>query len=168
MTQTYRLGELLINRGVITPQQLNDALEHQKQHSLSLGHALRALGHANRFQIHFALFKQHWLRAIATAVTLFLAPISQTFADQSSLEHLPEYSLTKVAQPPCPYQAFNNYNDMNTTNTDFDVMEVASTAVWYLSQGGVDTEKLASIPVHMSFTSKDLDDELSVNFSVRF
>lgn len=168
MTQSYRLGDLLVAKGVITPNQLTTGLAYQKQHQVALGQALQQLGFVSGLRIRYTLFKQHWLRSIATVVTLFVAPISQTFADQNNLEQLPEYSLTQVAQNPCPYQAFNHYENAPIASADFNVMEVASTAVWYLSQGGVDTEKLAKLPLQISLNSKDLNEELSVNISVKF
>ena len=166
MTQTYRLGELLICRGIISEQQLSDALTYQKQHRVNLGQALRALGFANAFQIRFALFKQHWLRSVATMISIFAAPISQCYAD--NIEHLPEYSYTQVTETPCAEQAFNDYSTAQYSSDSFNPMEVASTAVWYLSQGGVDAQALSELPVQLSLSSKDLDEGLSVNFSVKF
>jgi type IV pilus assembly protein PilB len=44
MGQAKRLGELLLEQGVITSQQLQDALERQKQESLPLGETLIRMG----------------------------------------------------------------------------------------------------------------------------
>ncbi|GAA6134511.1 hypothetical protein NBRC116188_13000 [Oceaniserpentilla sp. 4NH20-0058] len=168
MTQNYRLGELLVRRGVISSAQLNDALAFQKTHHINLGQALQRLRMANAIQIRFALFKQHWLRAFATSVSLFIAPFSQCYGDNESIEQLPEYSLTQVAQVPCAAESSNTYGYNQISDTDFNAVEIASTAIWYLSQGGMDREALSNSPVQVSLTSQDLEEGLSVNVSMRF
>lgn len=168
MTQNYRLGELLVRRGVISSSQLDDALAFQKIHQINLGQALQRLRMANALQIRFALFKQHWLRAFATSVSLFIAPFSQCYGNNESIEQLPEYSLTQVAQVPCAAESNNTYDNNQLSTSDFNAVEVASTAIWYLSQGGIDSEALSNLPVQLSLTSQDIEEGLSVNVSVRF
>ena len=167
MMQTYRLGELLICRGIISEQQLSDALSYQKHHKVNLGQALKAMGFASAFQIRFALFKQHWLRSVATMISIFVAPISQCYGE-TNIEELPEYSYTQVAQTPCPAQAFNTYESTQFSSEDINAMEVASTAIWYLSQGGLDTQALTDLPVQLSLNTKNFEDGFSVNMSVKF
>lgn len=168
MTQTYRLGELLVKREIISDQQLCDALAHQKVHGTTLGESLQVLGMASALQIRIALFKQHWLRSFAAATSLTLAPFCQCLADNQSIEHLPEYSLTQVAQSPSSYQAFNASDYAYDNSTEFDVMELATTAIWYVAQGGIQSDGLEDIPVKVNLTNKDLEDGMFLNVTVRF
>ena len=59
MKPNYRLGDLLISRGVITQDQLDEALIYQQQHQLTLGKALVALGYINKSKVRRTLIKQH-------------------------------------------------------------------------------------------------------------
>jgi hypothetical protein len=50
-----KLGEVLIERRLITPEQLQDALAHQQRHPMRLGAALVARGHVNERQLMVVL-----------------------------------------------------------------------------------------------------------------
>ena len=56
---TKRIGEILCERGVITPQQLAQALTHQKAHDGLLGQVLVQLGFVTEEQIALALTAQY-------------------------------------------------------------------------------------------------------------
>lgn len=168
MAQKYRLGELLTRREMITPSQLDEALIYQQQFQLPIGQALIELGYISDSQVRHALFKQHWLRLIATVISLFMAPISYCHGERNNIEQLPEYSYTQVAQSPCSYQAVHPQYDVASNQQDFDVMEVTTAALWHVSQGGVGPQGLNHVPVQVHLTSEDIDDGLSLNLSVKF
>ena len=56
---TKKLGEVLIERGVITPQQLEQALAYQRTHGGLLGQVLTQLGVATEEEIALALTAQY-------------------------------------------------------------------------------------------------------------
>lgn len=58
MLQKVRLGDLLIEKKVITPDQLNEALSEQKKSSLKLGRILTELGFVNENQLLEVLSEQ--------------------------------------------------------------------------------------------------------------
>ena len=167
MKHNYRLGELLTSRGVITQDQLEEALRYQQDHQLTLGRALVALGYTNRNKVHRTLIKQHWLRRMAAISTLLLAPFSYCQAN-SELEQLPEYSYTQVAQTPCALQAIERPYHFDNNEQDLDTLQTATAALWYVSQGGVDGGNLADVPVQLNLTSEGFDKGVSLNMSVRF
>lgn len=67
-----RLGELLVQRGRLTPDQLRDALRDQKGSGLTLGELLRERGLVTQTQIRSTLFEQTAYRTIATCLTVFI------------------------------------------------------------------------------------------------
>jgi len=67
-----RLGELLVQRGKLTPAQLHTALNAQKNSDKTLGHIIRDLGFVSKSQIRTTLFEQTAYRAIAAVFTLFI------------------------------------------------------------------------------------------------
>ncbi len=88
MSQTItksRLGSLLIKKGLITEQQLDNALKSQLTSGLRLGEALIDLGVLSERQLHKALKKQSRHRFIATVMAMILGPMSfGAFAGQSN------------------------------------------------------------------------------------
>jgi len=56
---TKRIGDILLERGVITPKQLEAALLRQKEHGGLLGQALIDLGHVTEEEVALALTAQY-------------------------------------------------------------------------------------------------------------
>ena len=56
---TKRIGEVLLERGVISQAQLEKALAHQKEHGGLLGHVLVQVGFASEEEIALALTAQY-------------------------------------------------------------------------------------------------------------
>ena len=56
---TKRIGELLLERGVITPKELEKALVYQKEHGGLMGQVLIALGFVGEEEIALALTAQY-------------------------------------------------------------------------------------------------------------
>ncbi|MDY6914509.1 MAG: ATPase, T2SS/T4P/T4SS family [Planctomycetota bacterium] len=92
-TQRLQLGQLLIQQGSLTPEQLNQALEHQQQtgNSLLLGEVLRKLEMCSDEQI---------MSALAMGAELPFSRISPRVADPKVIEILPREFLEKHAVLP--------------------------------------------------------------------
>ena len=67
-----RLGEVLVQQGRISTQQLHEALKIQKETKSSLGEVLRAKGYVSRFDIFAGLFDQAVYRGVVACFTIFL------------------------------------------------------------------------------------------------
>lgn len=111
-TSTTRLGQILLDKGVITAEQLNIALDEQRQRRmhasevdqpLSLGEILIELGFIDRLQLKRGLNWQSMLRKVAIAMS-FCAPL-MTFSTGAIAATRPSFtfvessssSLAKVA-----------------------------------------------------------------------
>jgi len=61
-SQGQRLGELMLEQGIVTREQLDYALKMQRAAGLRLGEALIQLGYASREQVRQALLLQEKMR----------------------------------------------------------------------------------------------------------
>lgn len=168
MKPNYRLGDLLISRGTITQDQLDEALIYQQHHRLTLGKALVALGYINKSKVRRTLIKQHWLRKVAAITALVMAPLSFCHGNNDALEQLPEYEYTQVAQTPCPFDGSEVQYGFQNNDIDLSLVGAASAALWYVSQGGIDNGALADVPVQLNLSSDDIESGISLSLSVRF
>lgn len=76
--KNIRLGDVLIEFGYITPDQLNTALAYQKEHrDLRVGQALQELGYVNERQV---------LEALAQRLQLKMIDIEHTNVDVTAVE----------------------------------------------------------------------------------
>ena len=93
--KNIRLGDLLIELGYITPDQLTAALAYQKEHrDLRVGQALQELGYVNERQV---------LEALAKRLQIQLIDIEHTTVDVTAVEKVPQelaqkYDMLPVAQ----------------------------------------------------------------------
>jgi len=71
----YRLGSLLVQKGVITPSQLQVSLIYQNDNHVKLGEALIALNYVTPSTLKRVLVKQSWLKTVATVGAFILAPL---------------------------------------------------------------------------------------------
>lgn len=71
--QRNRLGEVLVQSGRLTPEQLKNALETQRNENLPLGVVLVKHGLVNARALRSALYQQIAFRTMAAGVTLFLS-----------------------------------------------------------------------------------------------
>ena len=77
-----RLGDVLIEFGYITPEQLNAALAYQKEHrDLRVGQALQELGYVNERQV---------LEALAKRLQIRMIDIEHTNVDVTAVEKVPQ------------------------------------------------------------------------------
>ena len=67
-----RLGDLLVQGGKLTQDQLNSALQKQKETGKSLGNIVAELGYVSKTHIRARLFEQITYRFLATSLTLFI------------------------------------------------------------------------------------------------
>jgi predicted transglutaminase-like cysteine proteinase len=67
-----RLGELLVQRGKLTPEQLRIALNTQKETGQNIGHVVRDLNFVTMGQVRSTLFEQAAYRAIAATFTIVI------------------------------------------------------------------------------------------------
>ena len=93
--KNIRLGDVLIEFGYITPEQLNAALAYQKEHrDLRVGQALQELGYVNERQV---------LEALAQRLQLKMVDIEHTTVDVTAVEKVPQelaqkYDMLPIAQ----------------------------------------------------------------------
>ena len=93
--KNIRLGDLLIELGYITPDQLTAALAYQKEHrDLRVGQALQELGYVNERQV---------LEALAKRLQIQLIDIEHTTVDVTAVEKVPQelaqkYDMLPIAQ----------------------------------------------------------------------
>jgi len=78
-----RLGELLVLDGVLSPQELQNALKLGRDRGVQLGHILVDENIVSRNVIRRTLFEQFALRCSMTAVAVFISLASMGFAKQA-------------------------------------------------------------------------------------
>lgn len=162
----YRLGSLLINKGLIKASQLDEALAYQREHKgMPVGAALVALGHVSEKQIAKALRKQSRVRIYAAFVAFLMAPFNWCHASDDDIEHLPEYQYTQVHDQ-LYFDDANEYTqDLNQGS--LDLLEVTSSAAWYLYQGDASIDKMEDMPVKLNLATvkgRDFKLQLSIEF----
>jgi hypothetical protein len=168
--QTYRLGDLLINKHIISASQLDDALRYQQKNGIQIGQALIQMGHVTQRQINQALKKQNYIRLCAAVAAFFMAPFSVCNANTDSIEQLPEYSLTQIAET--QYSDEYSFNSsqisvgQNGEVAGINILEITTATVWYLSQGGLNIDGLQAVPLNMNITA--LDNSYTVNMNLSF
>ena len=97
--KNIRLGDLLIELGYITPDQLTAALAYQKEHrDLRVGQALQELGYVNERQV---------LEALAKRLQIQLIDIEHTTVDVTAVEKVPQelaqkYDMLPMRRAPAP------------------------------------------------------------------
>lgn len=65
-----RIGEILVSRGKLTPLQLKEALDLQKEQKVAIGNILLSQGRVDRIDLRLALATQSALRVAAAVVTI--------------------------------------------------------------------------------------------------
>jgi len=87
--QKSRLGRLLVNRGYISEQQLDQALIEQAQSGLRLGELLVSKGLVKEIDLARVLKQQSSYRKIATVVAMATAPLQPMLAVAATPSGLP-------------------------------------------------------------------------------
>lgn len=86
MSHHSRLGQILINKGLINQAQLDGAMQLQLTRNKRLGEILIEQGLISERQLHKALKKQNNLRLAATLVAALLSPFQMASADVQRLQ----------------------------------------------------------------------------------
>lgn len=170
MKQPYRLGSLLLQKKLISQDQLDTALRHQREQGLHLGEALIDLGFINEKQIKRALNRQSRVRFYAAVVTFCMAPVSWCQASQNDeLEHLPEYTFTQVADQLGSHGLDSDLGDfsIDSNESGIDLLGVTTSAAWYLYKGGLANNQMNDVPVKMKL-SANTGNGYKVQFSIDF
>lgn len=170
MSQPYRLGTLLVEKHLISENQLDKALVFQKQHDLQLGQALIEMGMLTDRQLKKALKKQNCVRMYAACAAFFMAPFSMMCqAQNDDIESLPEYAHTQVADNHYADEySYNNFAvNRNTNGAEIDLVEITTAAAWYMYQGGIENNQFQDVPVKLNLTTA-ANNTYTLNVSVSF
>ncbi|MGR6871137.1 hypothetical protein ACU6U9_02250 [Pseudomonas sp. HK3] len=145
--QKSRLGSLLINKGLITQEQLDCALKSQLTNGLRLGEALIQQGMLTQRQLNKALKKQNRHRLWATVIAMLLGPMSfGAFASQSASSESDTASSSQMSQ----YQGLKALDDAELASIDgqgFQSTQAALAALINQAKGEAtnDTHKLGAL-----------------------
>jgi|TARA_B110001454_G_scaffold90999_1_gene86732 hypothetical protein len=123
--QKSRLGLLLINKGLITSSQLDEALQLQNRTGMRLGEVLINKGWITERQLNRSLKKQTRYRYVAALVAILLGPI-QPFMASASVEREPISTEQIVEQKEHIYPA--EFSGL-TSLTDSDMGNVTAQGV---------------------------------------
>lgn len=96
-TQHSRLGQILLNKGLINRAQLDAAIQLQLTSQKRLGEILVEQGLLSERQLHKALAKQSNLRLAATLVAALLSPFQLASADIQRLQ--PSSTISQHERP---------------------------------------------------------------------
>jgi len=83
----FRLGDLLLESGLITEGQLGKAVSQQRTTGLQLGQILISQGLITSRQLNRTLVQQRWMRRMAWVVAFLFAPFN--FANARETVHQP-------------------------------------------------------------------------------
>lgn len=129
--KNIRLGDVLIEFGYITPEQLNAALAYQKEHrDLRVGQALQELGYVNERQV---------LQALAKRLQIRMIDIEHTNVDVTAVEKVPQelaqkydmlpiaqsgHTLTIAANDPLNYYAIEDIRQLTAMEPEIVLAEL--------------------------------------------
>lgn len=87
-----KVGDILVARGKLSPNELQTSLDIQKLSRKPLGQILIEAGKVNPFELRFALATQSGLRVVVAVITLFsgLTTLSSRGAQAGSLTDIPQ------------------------------------------------------------------------------
>ena len=106
-----RLGEVLVQDGVIDRIELRKALKLQKQDSLPLGQILVKYKYVSKFTLQRALFEQIAYRSVAAMVTLIISfsVMGMKNSRAGDLKDIPSYMLTLADAKSTPVGPLTHY-----------------------------------------------------------
>ena len=87
-----RIGELLISKGLITPEQLEEALEIQKRHGGRIGWILASLGYVKRHDFFRAL-AEHCSLEFESDIEKLIKGVDKNFINQFDPQELAYYEI---------------------------------------------------------------------------
>ena len=129
--KNIRLGDVLIEFGYITAEQLSAALAYQKEHrDLRVGQALQELGYVNERQV---------LQALAKRLQIRMIDIEHTNVDVTAVEKVPQelaqkydmlpiaqsgHTLTIAANDPLNYYAIEDIRQLTSMEPEIVLAEL--------------------------------------------
>ncbi|AOE87203.1 hypothetical protein [Pseudomonas sp. TCU-HL1] len=125
-----RLGQILINRGLITSQQLDAAIKMQLTSRMRLGEVLIAQGLLTQKQLTKALKKQSNLRLAATLVAALMSPFQVASADIQRLQ--PPASISRQETP----QGLRPLSDMEMSNVSAQGLDEVLQGLFLQAESG--------------------------------
>ena len=123
----YRLGDLLIKQQLITPTQLQQALQQQAASGEKLGTILLHMGAISSAALSRTLSKQRWLRPCAACIAL-MSPMSACFASDVNDGGYHQWSQNNQWIE----QSFERVSDRSSS---IDLMKFAAETAWDIYQG---------------------------------
>jgi len=118
--QKLRLGALLVQKGVLTPSQLEVALSYQNENHMRLGEALVSLNYVTPSILKKALIKQSWLKTVATVGAFVLAPILSSNCFASDYQKASTIKVASIEKPRAPFK-----EDMQASFTPRSIGDLA-------------------------------------------
>jgi len=126
-----RIGEVLVKRGKLTPQQLRDVLSHQKHNGLTFGDSALALNFITKTDVRTSLMEQTAYRAVIAVVGIFIGLSATSMPAKAS----PFDARAQFSNKAKIYKA--SYGGMNSSKLEkqtaqpklFGTSEVASTDI---------------------------------------
>lgn len=148
-----KIGEILIDLNVLTPQQLQESLDEQKGSGKLLGQILLA---------HKIISKEDLARALAAQVTLiFIERITEQMADPALLGKVPLKFLRQHVVIPIVYEG---YNTIVTSNPrDLQPLDDLALLMGGVVNYAVSTDVIINDAINKYYpleTSKEMMDEL--------
>lgn len=119
----FRLGDLLLEKGLVSQQQLAEALSYQQSSQMALGNVLITLGCISERQLKRCLRRQRWVRLIAGMV-ITMVPAATCHALEMGKKRgngsasFYDTAENRLAEGPSGYSigiryAFNNVSGLN-------------------------------------------------------
>lgn len=156
-----RLGQILLGKGDITQQQLDQALNLQMQCGETIGFCLKELGFITEKTLGKALRRQRWLKPCAACLTCLVAPFS--FQCQANEFHQSEFSNDWIEHQDS-YNSWDTDLDMRLSSNQqagVDFLKVAAEAAWGIYQGEPEAGQ-------WQYSLSENNGDVSVNMQVRF
>jgi len=110
-----RLGLLLIEKGLITSEQLDRALRIQNQTGNRLGEILVTQGWISQRQLNRSLQKQSRYRAVAAVTAMLLGPL-QPFMAQAATDEIPTSVSAEIGDSAKQHKSLQALDDMSLSS----------------------------------------------------
>lgn len=176
--RTARLGDLLLHKGTITPQQLQHALGQQHQQGGRLGDILVNLKLLDRSQLRHLLRQQRLYRSAAVLITLMSVPQAALAATQGGVGLSSSGSLN-ISVEVAPQVTLSGLEDiqLNISDTSSDsaysdglcVQGSGASNYYVVAQGSGDNGQFAlsdnqgnSLDYDVSYTTLDASQQESL------
>lgn len=126
----HQLGQLLLRRGAINEDQLQQALLLQQAEPQPLGRALIQLGFLDERTLARTLRQQRWLRPCAACFAL-VAPFSAAWASDATDESNPQQDWLENSG----WYQTEDSDHIGQHNSSGDVVKFLAMTVWDIYQG---------------------------------